>query len=99
MSLVLWVGAINQGLAFVFLAWGVYITFRVLRFADLTVDGSFTLGAAVAATLIVSGLHPVPAMLAAVAAAALAGAATGLIHSRLGIADLLSKSREIRAKQ
>ena len=51
-------GSIEQGLAYGVLALGVYLTFRVLHFADLTVDGSFPLGAAVAATLIVGGMPP-----------------------------------------
>ena len=90
MSLILWLGAITQGLGYAFLAWGIYISLRVLNFADITVDGSFTLGGAVAATLIVRGVHPVPAMMAAILAAALAGAVTGFIHTRFDINDLLA---------
>ena len=90
MSLILWLGAITQGLGYAFLAWGIYISLRVLNFADITVDGSFTLGGAVAATLIVRGVHPVPAVMAAILAAALAGAVTGFIHTRFDITDLLA---------
>ena len=90
MSLILWLGAITQGLGYVFLAWGIYLSLRVLDFADITVDGSFTLGGAVAATLIVRGVHPVPAVMAAILAAALAGAVTGFIHTRFDITDLLA---------
>ena len=90
MSLILWLGAITQGLGYAFLAWGIYISLRVLNFADITVDGSFTLGGAVAATLIVRGVHPVPAVMAAILAAALAGAVTGFIHTRFDINDLLA---------
>ena len=90
MSLILWLGAVTQGLGYAFLAWGIYISLRVLNFADITVDGSFTLGGAVAATLIVRGVHPVPAVMAAILAAALAGAVTGFIHTRFGINDLLA---------
>jgi len=90
MSLILWLGAITQGLGYAFLAWGIYLSLRVLNFADITVDGSFTLGGAVAATLIVRGVHPVPAVMAAILAAALAGAVTGFIHTRFDITDLLA---------
>jgi len=90
MSLILWLGAITQGLGYAFLAWGIYLSLRVLDFADITVDGSFTLGGAVAATLIVRGVHPLPAIAVAILAAALAGAVTGFIHTRFGITDLLA---------
>ena len=90
MPIILWLGAITQGLGYAFLAWGIYISLRVLNFADITVDGSFTLGGAVAATLIVRGAHPVPAVMAAILAAALAGAITGFIHTRFDINDLLA---------
>ncbi|GAF89795.1 unnamed protein product, partial [marine sediment metagenome] len=90
MSLILWLGAVTQGLGYAFLAWGIYISLRVLNFADITVDGSFTLGGAVAATLIVRGVHPVPAVMAAMLAAALSGAVTGFIHTRFDINDLLA---------
>ena len=90
MSLILWLGAVTQGLGYAFLAWGIYISLRVLNFADITVDGSFTLGGAVAATLIVGGVHPVPAVMAAMLAAALAGAVTGFIHTHFDINDLLA---------
>src|SRR5690606_9423602 len=69
---------------------GVYLTFRVLHFADLTVDGSFPLGAAVAATLIVGGMSPVTATLIAVLAGLAAGAVTGLMHTKMRIAGLLA---------
>jgi putative tryptophan/tyrosine transport system permease protein len=90
MSLALWVGAIVQGLCFAFLGWGTYLSLRVLGFSDITVDGSFTLGAAVVAVLLVAGVNPLLAMLLAVACGALAGVATGLMNTRLGINDLLS---------
>jgi putative ABC transport system permease protein len=90
MSLILWLGAITQGLGYAFLAWGIYLSLRVLDFADITVDGSFTLGGAVAATLIVRGVHPLPAIGVAILTAGLAGAVTGFIHTRFGINDLLA---------
>ncbi|WP_198971541.1 ABC transporter permease [Xylophilus sp. ASV27] len=85
----LW-GAIEIGLIFGLVALGVFITFRVLNFPDLTVDGSFPLGAAVAATLIGSGIDPFAATAAAIAAGAAAGFITGWLHVRLKIMDLLA---------
>jgi putative ABC transport system permease protein len=85
-----WLVAITQGLAFAALAWGVYISSRVLRFADITPDGSFTLGAAVAASMIVGGTDPLLATLVAVAAGMVAGYVTGVLHTRLGVKDLLA---------
>ena len=86
----LWVGAIALGLAFGAMALGVYITFRVLAFPDLTVDGSFPLGAAVAAILIVRGWEPWLTLPVAVAAGAAAGAVTAFLNSRFGINGLLA---------
>lgn len=85
-----WIAALTQGFAFVALAWGVYLSARVLRFADITPDGSFTFGAAVAAALLVQDTHPLTATAVAVAAGMLAGYVTGLLHTRLGVSDLLS---------
>ncbi len=85
-----WLVAITQGLAFAALAWGVYLSSRVLRFADITPDGSFTLGAAVSAALIVSGTDPIIATLVAVVAGMIAGYVTGVLHTRLGVKDLLA---------
>lgn len=85
-----WLVAITQGLAFAALAWGVYLSSRVLRFADITPDGSFTLGAAVSASLIVSGTDPIIATLVAVVAGMVSGYVTGLLHTRLGVKDLLA---------
>jgi len=66
------------------------VSYRLFSFPDVTTDGSFTLGAAVAAVLIVAGVHPAWATLAAIAAGACAGATTGVIHSLLGVAPLLA---------
>ena len=85
-----WLVAITQGLAFAALAWGVYLSSRVLRFADITPDGSFTLGAAVAASMIVAGTDPIVATLVAVAAGMVSGYVTGVLHTRLGVKDLLA---------
>lgn len=86
----LWIGALNLGFLYAFMAMGVYITFRVHDFPDITVDGSFTTGAAVAAVLLIAGVHPLPALLAAFALSALAGSATALIHVRYQIHGLLA---------
>jgi len=79
-----------EGLVFGFVAIGVYLTFRVLGFPDLTVDGSFALGAAVAAVLIASGVNPFLATLAALGAGLCAGLATSLLNTKLRIPALLA---------
>lgn len=90
MSLFSLLGALEIGLIFSLVALGVLISFRVLRFPDLTVDGSFPLGAAVAATLISMGLDPFVATGVATLAGAAAGLVTGWLNVRLGIMDLLA---------
>jgi putative tryptophan/tyrosine transport system permease protein len=86
----LWLATLAQGLAYIALAWGVYLSSRVLRFPDITPDGSLPLGAAVAATLILAGVHPVIATAAAFFAGMAAGYVTGLLHTRFGITELLT---------
>jgi putative tryptophan/tyrosine transport system permease protein len=83
-------GAFESGLIYALMALGVYLSFRVLDFPDLTVDGSFVTGAAVAATMIVNGSHPVTATLAAILAGFLAGCMTGILHTKGKINALLS---------
>lgn len=83
-------GAIESGLIYAIMALGVYLTFRILDFPDLTVDSSFTTGGAVAAVLIVQGVNPIFASLAALLAGMLAGVCTGLIHTKGKINKLLS---------
>ena len=85
-----WLSALVLGLAFAPLAWGVYIASRVLRFPDITPDGSFPLGAAVAATLIVGGADPLLATVVAFLAGMVAGWVTGVLHTRLRVNELLS---------
>ena len=82
--------SLYEGLVFGFVAIGVYLTFRVLGFPDLTVDGSFTLGAAVTAVLIVSGVNPFLATLAALGVGLCAGLATSLLNTKLRIPALLA---------
>ena len=83
-------GAFGQGLAWGIMAIGVYITFRILDIADLTVDGSLATGGAVAALGITMGLSPWVALLMAVIAGMLAGLVTGLLHTACGIPAILS---------
>ena len=90
MSLFSFLGAIEIGLIFALVALGVFLSFRVLNFPDLTVDGSFPLGAATVATLIVSGMNPALATLIAVAAGAIAGLTTAWLNVRFGILHLLA---------
>ena len=90
MSLFSLLGAIEIGLIFSLVALGVFISFRLLRFPDLTVDGSFPLGGAVCAILIANGVNPWLATLAATAAGACAGLLTGWLNVKLKIMDLLA---------
>lgn len=83
-------GGIAQGLIWGLMALGVYITFRLLDVADLTVDGSFTTGGAVTVMLILAGCPAWLALVAAVAVGVLAGLCTGLLHTKLGIPVILS---------
>lgn len=82
--------AIDLGLIFGLMALGVYLTFRILDFADLTIDGSFTSGAATAATLIVAGWQPLTATLAGTAVGLVAGLVTGLLNTWGKIHPLLA---------
>jgi len=82
--------SLELGLIYGIMALGVFLTFRVLRFADLTIDGSFTLGAAVAAKLIIDGVNPWLATGAAFLAGAAAGLVTGLLHTKGKIEGLLA---------
>lgn len=90
MSLIASLGALEIGLIFGLVALGVFLSFRVINFPDLTVDGSFPLGGAVAATLIVAGWNPFAATAMAIAAGALAGALTAWLNVHLRIMQLLA---------
>src|SRR5947209_11673575 len=84
------IGASTIGLILALLALGVYLSFRIFNFPDITADGSITLGAAVTATLLVRHVQPEFATLAGFAAGVLAGAVTGMLHTRFKINGLLS---------
>jgi putative ABC transport system permease protein len=89
--MVILIGAWTNGLILGFLALGVYLSYRVFRFSDITVDGSTTLGASLTATLVSdAGLDPFVAMPLAFLAGMLAGATTGVLHSKFKINPLLS---------
>mgnify|MGYP003792161583 FL=1 len=84
------IGTLTQGLIYALLSYGVYITYKILDFPDLTVDGSFPLGAAVTAVLLTHGFDPYLTLPVALAIGATAGLITGLIHVKLGVRDLLA---------
>ncbi len=83
-------GILEQGFIYAIMALGVYISYHVLDFPDLSVDGTFPLGAMISAMLILGGVNPWLACILAFAAGALAGSVTGILHVRLKIKDLLS---------
>lgn len=81
---------LEQGLIYGILALGVYITYKILDFPDLTVDGSFPLGGAITAALLTRGINPYLSLLLAFLAGAISGICTGLIHVKCKVRDLLS---------
>lgn len=83
-------GTLEQSLIFAFMVLGLYISYKILDFPDLTVDGSFSLGASVVAISLVNGIDPVIAMILACIAGSLAGFITGYIHVKYNITNLLS---------
>ena len=89
MSLTVLQGAVEQGFIYSLVALGLYLSYRTLDVADLTTDGSFTLGAACSAILTIGG-HPVQGLLLALAAGALAGFVTALLQTRLGVQPILA---------
>lgn len=84
------ISIVEQGLIYGILALGIYITYKILDFPDLTVDGSFPLGAAVTALLITNGVNPYVALPVTFLVGVLAGICTGLIHVKCKVRDLLS---------
>ncbi len=83
-------GTVAQGIIYGIMALGIFITFKLLNFADLSVDGSFATGGAVAAMVIISGRSWVLALVLALLAGAAAGLITGVLHTVLGIPDILA---------
>ena len=92
MSIILAIqGAISQGLLWGIMALGVYLTFKILKYSDMTCDGSFAFGGCVSATLIVVfGWNPFLSLIVASIAGMLAGAVTGILHTKLKIPSVLS---------
>lgn len=88
MALIL--SVLEQGMIYAIMGLGVYITYKILDFPDLTVDGSFPLGAAIAAAMISRDMNPLLAVLVSCIAGAVVGLLTGLIHVKLKVRDLLS---------
>lgn len=84
------IGVMEEGLIYAIMALGLYITYKILDFPDLSVDGTFPMGAAVTAMLILKGVHPALTLLLSFAVGLLAGCITGLIHVKLKVRDLLS---------
>ena len=84
------VSTINQGLLWAILGLGIFLTFRILNFPDMTAEGSFPLGGAVAVTLITQGVNPIMATVAAFVAGCAAGLITGLLYTKGKIPTLLA---------
>ena len=82
--------ALEQGLLFSLVAMGVYITYKILDFPDLSVDGTFPLGASISAAMLVRGINPWVTILVATLGGACAGAITGFLHVKLKISNLMS---------
>jgi len=84
------IGILEEGFAYAILALGVYITYKILDFPDLSVDGTFPLGGAVTAVLITAGVNPLLALFISFLAGAVAGIITGIIYVKFKVRDLLS---------
>ena len=82
--------AIILGLGFSLLALGIFLSLRVFNFPDITTDGSFTLGGAVTAVMLVSGYHPLTTLIVSMLFGAIAGMCTGIIHAKLKVNPLLA---------
>ena len=83
-------GIFKEGLIYAIMALGVFVTYKILDFPDLSVDGTFPLGSAVTASLLTKGWNPFLAMLVAMLAGVLAGIVTGVIHVKFKVRDLLA---------
>ena len=79
------ISTLTQGFIYALLSYGIYITYKILDFPDLTVDGSFPLGAAITAVLLVKGMNPFLVLIAALLVGAAAGLVTGVIHEIIGV--------------
>lgn len=88
--MIILLGILEEGLVYAIMALGVYITYKILDFPDLSVDGTFPMGAALTATLIVAGVNPYLTLILSFLLGAAAGCVTGLIHVKLKVRDLLS---------
>ncbi len=86
----LWIGAVNLGLLYAFMAIGTFISYKLYSFPDITIDGTFTTGAAVASILVVDGWNPIMVLPVAFLVGSLAGFLTGFIHTRFKIEGLLA---------
>lgn len=84
------ISTLEQGMIYGIMALGVYITYKILDFPDLTVDGSFPMGAAITAVMITNGVPAILTLPVCFLVGALAGVLTGLIHVKLKVRDLLS---------
>ena len=84
------INALEQGLLFALVAMGVYITYKILDFPDLSVDGTFPLGASISAALLINGVNPWISILIATIGGAIAGSITGFLHVKLKISNLMS---------
>ena len=84
------IGILEQGFIYGIMALGIYISYKILNFPDLSVDGTFPLGAAVSTALVMRGVNPWLCLVAAILAGALAGFVTGILHIKCKIKDLLS---------
>lgn len=85
-----WLGSLEQGLIFGIMVLGVYISYKILDFPDMTVDGAFPMGAAIVGTGLLAGINPVVCLILATIGGALAGLVTGILHVRFKIRDLLA---------
>ena len=84
------ISVFEQGMIYAIMALGMYITYKILDFPDMTVDGSFPLGASLSAVLISQGMNPYLTLLLSFAAGLMAGTITGLIHVKLKVRDILA---------
>lgn len=84
------INALEQGLLFALVAMGVYITYKILDFPDISVDGTFPLGASISAALLINGVNPWISILIATIGGAIAGSITGFLHVKLKISNLMS---------